>query len=337
MTVLVHVPPPADREGDEDPRDGWHSGRPSLRRAAAGVGTVSCDRLPGSRASPSARRARTAELNDGRRRADAAPADGAGAHMSSCRSSPGRAAHEVGDALLRRAPALEHLVHVLGDRHVDAEAPRRGRAARRWWACPRRPGRPAARPAPAGPRPSSSPASRLRLWRDVQVAMRSPIPARPVKVSTRAPRIMPEPRHLGDAARDEAGARVVAEAQAVGDADRDGDRVLGGAAELDPRRRRRSCTRGRCRWSRPPAAPAPSPRRRRRSTVADGMSRETSSAWLGPESAAAPAPVSSAITSVGRLSVPSSKPLASDSCSAPSARRGATQRATSRIACVGTA
>ena len=39
-------------------------------------------------------------------------------------------------------------------------------------------------------------------------------------------------------------------------------------------------------------------------TVADGMSLLTSSAWLGPESAAAPAPVSSSITSVGRLSEP---------------------------------
>jgi len=39
-------------------------------------------------------------------------------------------------------------------------------------------------------------------------------------------------------------------------------------------------------------------------TVADGMSLLTSSAWLGPESAAAPAPVSSSITSVGRLSDP---------------------------------
>ena len=42
-----------------------------------------------------------------------------------------------------------------------------------------------------------------------------------------------EARHLGEAARHERRARVVAEAQAVGDADRDGDGVLGGAAELD--------------------------------------------------------------------------------------------------------
>ena len=38
---------------------------------------------------------------------------------------------------------------------------------------------------------SSSPASRLRLCLDVQVAMRSPIPARPVKVAMCAPWIMP--------------------------------------------------------------------------------------------------------------------------------------------------
>ncbi len=39
-------------------------------------------------------------------------------------------------------------------------------------------------------------------------------------------------------------------------------------------------------------------------TVAEGMSLLTSSAWLGPESAAAPAPVSSSITCVGRFSEP---------------------------------
>ena len=41
-------------------------------------------------------------------------------------------------------------------------------------------------------------------------------------------------------------------------------------------------------------------------TVADGMSRPTSSAWLGPERAAAGDPVSSSMTCVGRFSVPSS-------------------------------
>ena len=49
-----------------------------------------------------------------------------------------------------------------------------------------------------------------------------------------------ELRDLGEAARDERGARVVAEAHAVDRAGRDGDDVLERAAALDARRRRRS-------------------------------------------------------------------------------------------------
>jgi len=41
-------------------------------------------------------------------------------------------------------------------------------------------------------------------------------------------------------------------------------------------------------------------------TVAEGMSLLTSSAWFGPERAAAGEPVSSSMTCVGRLRVPSS-------------------------------
>ena len=59
------------------------------------------------------------------------------------------------------------------------------------------------------------------------------MPARPVKVGDVRPLDHAEARHLGDAARDEAGPRVVAEAETVGHADGDGDGVLDGAAELD--------------------------------------------------------------------------------------------------------
>ena len=133
-----------------------------------------------------------------------------------------------------------------------------------------------------------------------------------------------EARDLGEAAGHERRPRVVAEAEAVGDADGDGDGVLGGAAELDADHvvvgvhAQGVAGDDRAAGAAPGASSAPA------MTVADGMSREISSAWLGPDSAAAAAPVSLAITSVGRSSVCSSRPLASESCRRrPAARRGA--------------
>ena len=59
------------------------------------------------------------------------------------------------------------------------------------------------------------------------------MPASPARVSGEPPARHREPRDLGEAARDERRARVVAEAEAVDRARRDGDHVLQRAAALD--------------------------------------------------------------------------------------------------------
>ena len=59
------------------------------------------------------------------------------------------------------------------------------------------------------------------------------MPARPASVSRSPADRHRQPRHLGQAAGDERGQRVVAEAEAVDDAGGDGDHVLQRAAELD--------------------------------------------------------------------------------------------------------
>ena len=93
---------------------------------------------------------------------------------------------------------------------------------------------PATISASSRPRPSSIPTWRLRERSPVQVSTRSPMPARPRKVSGSAPIATAEARDLAQPARHDGGARVLAEAQAVADADRDRDHVLQRAAELRP-------------------------------------------------------------------------------------------------------
>ena len=66
----------------------------------------------------------------------------------------------------------------------------------------------------------------------MQVSSRSPRPERPATVSARPPRAATRRRELGEAAGDEGGAGVLAEAGADHGAGGDGDDVLGGAAEL---------------------------------------------------------------------------------------------------------
>ena len=82
------------------------------------------------------------------------------------------------------------------------------------------------------PLPSCSPTWRLRLCGLMQVAMRSPMPARPAKVSCSPPMRDAEAGELGEAAGDDRGAGVVAGAEPVGHARRDGDHVLQHPAEL---------------------------------------------------------------------------------------------------------
>ena len=144
----------------------------------------------------------------------------------------GRAAHEVGHALLRRAVALEDLVDVLGDRHVDAQAV--GQVVER-----------------EGGVQALDDLADLLLHLVRRGALGQQFSGQPVAAVARGaggdqvadagkagergdvgPLDHAQPGHLGHAARDEAGAGVVAEAEAVGHADRHGDGVLDRAAEL---------------------------------------------------------------------------------------------------------
>ena len=65
------------------------------------------------------------------------------------------------------------------------------------------------------------------------MATRSPSPASPAYVRGSAPSADPRPGHLGQPARDQGGASVVAIAEPVADPGGDRDHVLGGPAELD--------------------------------------------------------------------------------------------------------
>ena len=60
------------------------------------------------------------------------------------------------------------------------------------------------------------------------------MPARPAERERVAAERDAEPRELGEAARDERGLRVVAVAEAVGDAGTDGEHVLQRARDLAP-------------------------------------------------------------------------------------------------------
>ena len=84
------------------------------------------------------------------------------------------------------------------------------------------------------PRPSCSPTIRFRLRVLVQVATRSPTPARPAMVMRSPAHGHAQATKLGQAPGDERRQRRVAETQALEDAGRDGEDVLGGAGHLAP-------------------------------------------------------------------------------------------------------
>ena len=67
----------------------------------------------------------------------------------------------------------------------------------------------------------------------MQVSTRSPSPARPISVSRRPPSAARQAAGLGEPARDQRGARVVAEAETVARAGGDREHVLDRAADLD--------------------------------------------------------------------------------------------------------
>ena len=73
----------------------------------------------------------------------------------------------------------------------------------------------------------------MRLSEPVHVSTRSPMPASPANVAAVRAERDAEPRHLGEPARDERGARVVAEPDAFDDPGRDGHDVLERTAKLD--------------------------------------------------------------------------------------------------------
>ncbi len=82
------------------------------------------------------------------------------------------------------------------------------------------------------PWPSCSPTCRLRLWLDMHVAMRSPMPASPAKVTAWPPIASPILRQLDQPPGDHRGLRVVAGPEPVGHARGDRDHVLQRAPHL---------------------------------------------------------------------------------------------------------
>ena len=206
----------------------------------------------------------------------------------------------------------EHLGHLRGDRQLDAVTrAERQRGARRLHALGdhlhrRRGSRRAVRP-----RPSSMPTWRLRLRAPVQVSTRSPRPVRPASVSRRPPSALRQPGDLGEAARDQAGQRVVPEAEPFDDAGGDRDHVLQRRPNLDAddvvgrveaeeaAAELRLHQLGR-------AAARPTPRTPRSAARAPPRGRSSGRTARRP---GAPGPSSCAMTSDGRSSVSTSRPF----------------------------
>ena len=176
------------------------------------------------------------------------------------------------------------------------------------------------------PWPSFSPKVRLRDSGEEQVATRSPSPARPISVSGSASERHRQPGGLGEAAGDHRGRGVVAEAEPDRHADREGDDVLVGAAELAADARRCWCRAGTPASARAAAAACATASSAQATTDAAGSRWAISWARLGPLTTAirsGPAPVTSAITSLIRFRVPSSTPFISETSTASRGMYGA--------------
>ena len=151
----------------------------------------------------------------------------------------------------------------------------------------------------------------------VQVSSRSPRPDRPIDRLRPAAERHGQPAELGQAARDQRGARILAEPGADHRPGRDGDHVLRRAAELGADRvvvavepeSRRAEQRRRCRRAAPASVAA--------TTAAAGSPARPRGRNSG-RSAARPArpDALAAATSSGRRSVPASTPLAASSSGA---------------------
>jgi hypothetical protein len=138
------------------------------------------------------------------------------------------------------------------------------------------------------PAPDARPRAKLRDCGDDAVSTRSPKPDRPISVSGRAPNPLAKSAQFGKAARDDRGARALAEPGADDDAGGNRQHVLGRPADLDAghiigvvdaQTRTGDQPRPRCRArSRSGAA----------SVTAVGRPRMISAAKLGPDRTAGP-------------------------------------------------
>ena len=166
------------------------------------------------------------------------------------------------------------------------------------------------------PWPSFSPKVRLRDSGELQVATRSPSPASPANVVSSAPSTMPS-RAVSASPRVISEARVLSpKPEPLGDADGQRDDVLDRPAELAARPCRGWCRAGSSGCGRRPAAARPGRRPRTRSPSRPAAPRRSPGPGSGPERTATrsgPAPVTSQMTSLIRLVVPSSMPFISDS------------------------
>ena len=204
---------------------------------------------------------------------------------SALKLRPGLARKQRSSAASRRHVLVQHAIDRLGDRHVDAvSAPASTCGALRG-------GHAFGDVAELGQRSRASASPRPRRQSDAPVArevagagQHQVSQARQTRSASRVCR--PARRRaarLGETARDQRGARVVAEAQAVARAGGDREHVLDRAADLDAgqvvadvgaQRRRRAAAR---------ATDRGKPGVGRRDAEAVGRPRATSSAKLGPE------------------------------------------------------
>ena len=233
----------------------------------------------------------------------------------------------------RSAPLMQDSIDGGANRHLDfvPRRPRQHRRRRRLafddlaaaLPCSRRASCPCRAPAPS---------ERLRDSGPWQVSTRSPSPLRPVSVSSSRAHRLAEPRHLGEAARDQRGRRVVAEPAALDDAGGDRQHVLDRAAQRHAQHVVR------------PVGPEGAGRQRRRPAsrpsagsavamlTAVGRPRTASSAKLGPDSMAIGRPGRTSASTSGISSpLEASMPLAQMT----TGRRPASRADSSRTACAG--
>ncbi len=145
----------------------------------------------------------------------------------------GSRAEQFFDRRRRRHVVVQDGIDRLRDRHVDAQFVAR-RATSRAVLTPSATWPSSARICGSVlPAASASPTRRLRDRSPVQVRIRSPMPARPMKVSRCAAERLAEAGDFGQSARHQRGAGVEAEPQSIADAGGNGHDVLDRATDFD--------------------------------------------------------------------------------------------------------